>query len=781
MSERRVRVHRRTPAARRPRPEAAIAPSSTGIGAESHRDDALIPGRIQPEPRIARGPAKPRRGGAPLPRLNNHKARSTWFRARAAWPMREAAITRVVGERELARKRLTEAPGTSQWESIGPTNIGGRLTCAVCDPARPDRLWVGAAGGGVWFSPDAGLTWRSLWHDQDVLNVGALAIDPVNPDILYCGTGEANLSADSYGGVGLYRTIDGGATWHLHAGSEKTGLPRRIGAIAVDPFDPQHLVVGGVGFNEVAQHGDLGGVYVSRDGGVTWTRLTLGTTGNYWGHAVRFHPTQRGRIYATVTARGAASGIYRSDDGGEGWTHLRRGLPPPERMGRISLALSASNPDVLYALAADAHSDSADAILGVFRSANGGRTWSHVAGRHFGGEDQMSYGNTIAVHPQRPNHVICGGVDLHLTTNGGRTWRRVTQWNARRGTSGYAHGDHHALLMPAAAPGRVYDPNDGGLDVSDDGGMTWKNRSNGLAVTMYYDADVAQSDARVFGGGAQDNGTLITTTGRVDDHVEILGGDGGWIVFDRHDASHLFASYYNLSIFRFRNNRSADVSPPATKAEQDSVWMAFIVTDPNVPDLVFTGSTRVWRSRTNGTSWEAVSSTLDGSPISAIEIARADAQRIYVGTENGGFFRSLNGGTSWSANLAGPLPGHIITRIATAPGRPNRVYVTVGNFGHAHVFRSDDGGMTWRDADRRQLPDVPHHAIAIPEKAPDTIYVCNDAGVYVSTDAGTAWMNLTRNLPHVMVVDLIHHERTSTLYAATYGRSLFKVAGPLAT
>ena len=694
--------------------------------------------------------------------------------------MREASVARVVIERDVAYKRLTAATGPSQWESIGPTNIGGRLTCAVCDPAHPDRLWVGAAGGGVWFSPDAGRTWRSLWHDQDVLNVGALAIDPSDADVLYCGTGEANLSADSYGGVGLYRTVDGGTTWQLHAPAAKTGLPRRIGVIAIDPFDSRHLLVGGVGFFEVAAEKDFGGLYASNDGGVTWKRHAFGISGNYWCHAIRFHPTQRGVVFATVTTRGAKSGIYRSPDGGVEWTHLKKGLPPTERMGRTGLAISPSNPDVMYAICADALSQSADSMLGVFRTATGGQRWSNVTRGQLKTESQMSYGNTIVMHPENPNHVICGGVDLHVSKNGGRTWTRATKWDARRGTSRYAHADHHGLLMPAGAPGRIYDPNDGGLDVSEDGGVTWKNRSNGLAVTMYYDADVAQSDPRAFGGGAQDNGTLITTSGRADDHFEILGGDGGWIVFDRRDASRLFASYYNLSIFRFRNNRSANVSPPATRDERDSVWMAFIAADPVDPDVVFTGSSRVWRSRNDGTSWQAVSATLDGSPISAIEISLADHHRVYIGTENGGFFRSLDGGTTWSANLAGPLPGHIVTRIAASPTQAARVFATVGNFNHAHVFRSDDGGSTWIDTDRGQLPDVPHHAIAIPEDAADTIYVCNDAGVFVSTNGGATWKNLSRNLPHVMVVDLVYHEPTQTLYAATYGRSLFKLKAPLA-
>jgi photosystem II stability/assembly factor-like uncharacterized protein len=242
-----------------------------------------------------------------------------------------------------------------KWKPSGPTNIGGRLTCIVCDPQHPDRIWVGAAGGGVWFSANAGRNWSPQWHkQQDSLNVGALAIDPNDPQHLYCGTGEANLSADSYPGVGLYETRDGGTNWSLIASaSGPHALPGRIGAIAVDPSDSKHVLVGGIGFGEVAQDNDCGGMYVSRDGGNTWQREVFVSPTNYWCHSILFDPHHKGTVYATFTARGAASGIYRSPDGIT-WVQLHNGLPEPERFGRTSLALSLSSPDVVYALVADA-------------------------------------------------------------------------------------------------------------------------------------------------------------------------------------------------------------------------------------------------------------------------------------------------------------------------------------------------------------------------------------------------------------------------------------------
>ena len=728
---------------------------------------------IRPGPRKKhlkpRAPKQQQRSG--------HKKRSVWFQARRSWPLREAPVQILVVERNRVKRDLPTPKGVAPWRCIGPTNIGGRMTSVVCHPDNPDFIWAGSAGGGVWQSNDAGLKWRSVWRDQDSLNVGSLAIDPRNPAIIYCGTGEANLSADSYSGVGIYQTANGGATWKMLAPSGNAGIPTRIGVIAIDPFDSRYLLIGGVGADESSPRPeDFGGMFVSHDGGLSWQRETFVSTKNYWCHSIVFHPAKKDVIFATFTEQGTKNGIWLSEDGGESWRQLSNGLPPSENFGRTSLAISASDPDVIYAFAQNTLSDRSDRLLGVFRSANGGEAWREIGGRHFRAEGQIYYGNTIAVHPKHPNHVLCGGADLHLTTNGGKTWTKVTRWDSEPGKLHYAHADHHHLVMPLAAPGRVYDPNDGGFDVSEDGGITWSNRSKGLAVTMYYDMDVSQSDGRHFGGGAQDNGTLVTTDGRSDDHFEILGGDGGWMIYDPADAKHFYASYYNMGIWRWRDGKGRDVSPRARKGEADSVWMVYVAMDPEAPNTVFTGSMRVWRTKNDGKKWRAVSPVLDGSSISAIEIAPADSKRVYVGTENGGFFRSLDGGDTWSANLAGAtLPGHTITRIDSAAKLgADFLFITIANFGHSHVFCSKDGGKTWEDVDKGRLPNVPHHAVVIRPDEPKTVYVANDAGVFVSHDSGNTWMNMTRNLPNVMVVDLVLQEKDRTLSAATYGRSLWR-------
>src|SRR5258705_5203964 len=294
-------------------------------------------------------------------RLTSHKARSRWFQARASWPVREAPVNRLLRERLRVEKSLAVPRNvTSQWECVGPTNIGGRITSLACHPKHPERLWAGAAGGGVWHSKDGGDNWASCWDDQDILNAGSLAIDPRNPDTIYCGTGEANLSLDSYPGVGLYNSKDAGVTWQLLASSERSGVPSGIGVIAIDPFDSKHLLIGGVGYAEVSFAGkSLGGLYTSFDSGVTWTRETFISTKNYWCHAIVFHPTKKGTIFVTFTEKGARNGIWRTTDGGKHWLHLTgKELPDSALFGRTSLAISPSKPEVIYAFPANENSDS---------------------------------------------------------------------------------------------------------------------------------------------------------------------------------------------------------------------------------------------------------------------------------------------------------------------------------------------------------------------------------------------------------------------------------------
>lgn len=474
----------------------------------------------------------------------------------------------------------------------------------------------------------------------------------------------------------------------------------------------------------------------------------------------------------TIDASGSQSGIWKTEDGGQTWTHLTSGLAMPELGKRISLALALSDPKVLYAQIATM----TGGVLGVFRSANGGNTWKSIGGSHFNAERQMNYNNTISVDPNNADDVICGGVDLHRTKNGGSTWKKVTDWGASRGDdTDYSHADQHLVCHCVAQSGLIYAMNDGGMDVSSDGGVTWENRSNGLATNMFYDLSAAASDGNMYGGGMQDNGTWLTLTGQADEFRELTGGDGGFCAIDPNDRLHLYTSSQRMRINRFKlpQGWTRDIGPNETGPRP---WMAFIAMDPDDTRRVFVASFRVWRTKTGASSWTAVTGSLDGSFITCIEISRANTKRIYVGTENGGIFRSSDGGDTWSGNISSSmLPGRTITRIRTPADDEDVVYTTVANFGNSHLFRSADGGDTWQDVDSGNLPDAPLHAIVIPSDDSESLFVGGDAGVFLSRDAGASWSSLSLNLPTVMIVDLVLHEATQKLIAATYGRSTWQL------
>lgn len=288
--------------------------------------------------------------------------------------------------------------------------------------------------------------------------------------------------------------------------------------------------------------------------------------------------------------------------------------------------------------------------------------------------------------------------------------------------------------------------------------------------------DIAEIDPPIYGGGLQDNGTTVTFYDDPDDFLEILGGDGGWLALDPHyPFEHIYANYQNMALNRFADGKWKNVSPQ--EEDRHKPWMAITAMDPSDPNTVYICSNAVWKTTDDAASWSRVSGRFDGSTITAFEVCYSDPDRLYVGTENGSVFRSEDGGATWSNNLANTvLPGFSVTHIKSDPTDADRIFLTTANFGARHVFRSEDGGDDWTDIDRGNLPDVPHSAIAIPRSSPRTIYVGNDLGVFVSTNAGGNWRNLTGDLPNSPVIDLAFHESGNTLYAATYGRSIWKLS-----
>ncbi len=779
-----------------------------------------------------------KRRKAPIGYYTTHKPRSAWFHGSTAFPLREA------NSREVERRMyLDPSAGPQGWEPMGPSNFAGRVTALAIHP-KTRMLFVATAGGGIWRTPDLGKTWvppplalnPPIGHKNPSYAqvrswpsnaVGSLAIDPHNPDHIFCGMGEANGSADNYPGCGIFHSLDGGETWHILAYSDDTGLPRRIGALAVDPGNPKHIRAGGATHNLA----DPAGLFFSKDGGITWSVENFFNK-SYDCHAVVFGAGAT--IFAAVDARGAGNGIWRSPKPGakeQEWQGILAGLPDKIQFGRTSLAVAPSHPKTVYALAGNRHGG----VLGVFRSDNGGDSWREIGGRHFRDEQQTSYTNCIAVHPEDPDFVVAGGLDVHVSRNGGKTWVHASDGGALPGTPQAVHDDQHALVV--LKDGTIITGSDGGVYVSSNSGKSWSPRLHGMQTTMFYALDVAPTNPNAMGGGCQDNGTLVRDDRDPPGHFRnVIGGDGIWLVYDREEAQNIFGGYHEAHIFRHRLGERdlwVNITPPIHRAERKVKAIVVMAIDPlrrkgRRYKYVYLGTNRIWRTADWGKSWKPVSPDFDGTAVSAIAIAPDDPDYLMVGTNGGGIYRSTDGAKTWSENFAGAeIPPRMITSIEifTRPGPPSnprqpqlstRALCTVGATGlgrvpvpklfhpekgselmrlaYSHVFAClGHGDYGWKDADGGQLPDVAYRCCAFETRPPYRTFLGGDFGVMMSDPGGFEaleqsfnlsnipvaekfdWRNISGNLPNVIVTGLVYHHDEKTLYAGTYGRGIWRL------
>ena len=778
-----------------------------------------------------------KRRKAPVGYYTTHKPRSAWFHHSTAFPLREADPS------EVERRMFVDpSAGPQGWEPMGPSNFAGRVTSLAIHP-KTGMLFTGTAGAAVWRSPDLGKTWLppplrlnppiggkdryyarvKSWPSNAV---GSLAIDPHNPDHILCGMGEANGSADNYPGCGIFHSLDAGETWHILAYTESTGLPRRIGALAIDPANPNHIRAGGATHNLA----EAAGLFFSTDGGVTWSAENFFNK-SYDCHAVVFGAG--GTMFATLDARGAQNGIWRSSKAGDGsaWLGTFTDLPDGIHFGRTSLAVAPSQPRTIYAFAGNRRGG----VLGVFRSDDGGDTWREIGGRHFRGEQQTSYTNCIAVHPEDPDFVAAGGLDVHISRNGGKTWEHASDGGALPGTPKAVHDDQHALLI--LKDGTIVTGSDGGVYVSYNGGKSWRARLHGMQTTMFYALDVAATNSNAMGGGCQDNGTLVRDDRDAPGHFRnVIGGDGIWLVYDCQEAQNIFGGYHEAHIFRHRKgegDRWVNITPPIHRAERKVKAIVVMAIDPvrrrgRSHKYVYLGTNRLWRTANWGKSWKPVSPDFDGTAVSAIAIAPDEPDFLMVGTSGGGIYRSTDGAKAWSENFAGAeIPPRMITsiRIFTRPGAPSnpqqpqlstRALCTVAATGlgrvpipklfhpeggselmrqaYSHVFAClGHGEYGWKDAEAGRLPDVTYRCCAFETRPPYRAFVGGDFGIMMADSKGFealeqsfnlanipvadqfAWANISGNLPNVSVSGLVYHHDEGALYAATYGRGIWRL------
>jgi len=643
--------------------------------------------------------------------------------------------------RSLAKSAMAPA----NWTAIGPTNFAGRMLDLAFDPNNANVIWAGAASGGIWRSADGGNTWTPMDDQLPTLAIGCIATHPTNSNIIYIGTGEGSFNIDAVEGVGVLKSIDGGATWTQTGLSFLLSQGEAVNEMVIDPGNPNVLIAA-----------TRDGIYRTADAGTTWTR-TLGTSSGWDGKEVVMDPSNSNNVYVALGYPwgNANNGIYKSTDNGVTWTKLATGLPASASTGRVSLTISASSPNTLYAGIANTIG-SGSSLLGIYRTTDGGSNWTLQSNspNHYNG--QGWYNNVIAVDPANASIVYSGGTNIYKSTNDGVTWSTITNG---------IHVDFHAIAFNA---GTLYVGCDGGLYKSTTGGSSWTSINSGLTTFQFYKMGSDFNNGNRAMGGTQDNGTkeysgATTWTTR-------LGGDGGEVVFDYSNSNIIYGEYQNGSHQKSTNGGVSWFS--INTGVPSGPWVTPVKMDPVNPSVLYTiGSSNLYKTSNGGANWSLLfdaTETLDKD----IQVAPSNNQTIYVAGASA-IYQSTNGGTSFTKISTG-LAAASITALTAHPSQPQTLYVANGGWSAtSHVYKTTNGGSTWQNV-TNSLPNVPCNTIVIDPAHPEIVYAGTDLGVYASIDEGATWSNWNTGLPNVVIDELDIQATARIIRAATHGRGMFQ-------
>jgi len=655
---------------------------------------------------------------------------------------------KVVAQRELQPVQGSAA----SWSEIGPSSSPGgyaglgRLGCVRPDPVDPNILWVGSAGGGLWKSTDGGLTWTTGTDHLPTLGVTDIAFDPVDPSTMYIATGDGDAS-DTYS-IGVMKSVDGGVTWETTGLSWATSQTSLLNRVLVNPDDGNILIAAG------------SGIHRSTDAGATWVQTSSTRIFD-----LEFKPGDPTTMYAS----GNLSNVFRSTDGGASWTQMGGGFPTAGR--RVALAVTAANPEYVYALVANASSG----FLGVYRSTDGGSTWSmranspNLLGWEANGSDtggQGWYDLAIAASPLDAEEIYTGGVNVWKSINGGTSWTISTMWYAVGGIANI-HADQHDLYF-LTGTSTLYAGNDGGIYRTTDHGSTWSWLGAGLRITQFYRFGNSQTDADRVIAGAQDNGTKMVNNTTWSD---VIGGDGMEALIDYSDEDIMYGELYYGDIYRSMNG-GISWAPISGGITESGGWITPYVIDPEDPATLYAGFRHVWKTTNRGTSWSIISN-FGNSTLTLLEISPSNPDFIYAGT-GGLIYRTTDGGaTNWTT-LTRPAGSGTTTDIAIHQFDPDHIWFTSSGYTAGQkVYESLDGGTTWTNISSN-LPNVPVNCVLFQNNSPDRIYVGTDIGVWYRDQASPDWIEYNDGLANVVVTELEMQYATNKLRAATYGRGVWE-------
>jgi photosystem II stability/assembly factor-like uncharacterized protein len=671
------------------------------------------------------------------------------------------------------RRRRPQSVGGTEWVSLGPTNGAGRMTAIAPHPSAAGTAYAGAAGGGVWKTTDGGTTWAPLTEGLHDLSVGALAIAPTNPSIVYLGSGEGGLATAVIPGIGFLKSLDGGVTWILPESVLATGFYR----ILVHPSNPDELVAG-----------TNAGAFRSTDGGATWTNVIPHDTYGDVPDIVRDASDPR-ILYATTwcsTVRGCGvlpGRVLRSTDGGATWTDRSNGLPTTGlggRYERTSLAISASNPSVLYAGRAIQNLRTGAVVSHIFKTTDAGATWTDLPGST--GNQLVStylgfqsyYDNALAVSPTNPDVLFAGGTAHIRSSDGGATFG---------GSAGNLHPDCHDLQYQGST---LWIANDGGIWTSEDDGRTAAEHNTGLVTRQYYALASDRSNRERIVGGSQDNGNVQRLAAGTVWRNLSNAGDGFQAAIHPLSPDLMWSSSQGLLIFRTQEAGSAatprfkDVSPPIGP-EELVPFFTIVRLDPRTRATILTGTYRVWKSLDGGDGWRPLATaTTDGSEwdphtlVTSIAISAASSQSLLIGKARS-VYRSDDGGNTWTPGRG--LPDAVVTSVELDPRDAFRAWASFATTSGQSVFRSFDGGLSWTPA-ASGLPPFAAQVVRVDPTDSNDLFCGTDVGVYRSTDAGGTWARFGTGLPAASVHDVEVFEDGSIVRAATYGRGIWELRVP---
>jgi photosystem II stability/assembly factor-like uncharacterized protein len=698
-------------------------------------------------------------------------------------------------ERDTAPKELRGL----KYRPIGPA-AGGRVSRAAGVPGNPNIYYAATASGGVWKTLDGGVTWKSVFDDQPISSIGSLAIAASDPNTVYVGSGEANIRGNVAEGNGIYKTVDGGKNW-AHVWKQRG----QIGTMVVHPTnaDIAFAAVLGRPFGPNPERG----VYRTKDGGKSWQQV-LKKDENTGASDVAKDPTNPNILFAgfwqarrypwDLTSGGPGSSLHVSRDGGDTWKQLTKGGLPEGTWGKVGIAIAKSDPRRVYALI-EAEKG------GLFRSDDGGESWDNVnASKAI--RQRAWYYTTLTVNPANAEEIWFPQVPMLKSIDGGKTLQYM---------KGFHHGDHHDMWIDPRNPNRMIASNDGGVDISLNGGETWF--APPLPISQFYHLSVDNSVPYRIGGSMQDLGTAqgpsLNPRGSItpSDWWGVGGGEAGYVVSDWNNPDIVYAGEYLGIITRHdrKTGESRNVSAwpenPSGKGGEDMKyrfqWTAPIHVSPHDANVVYHGAQVIFRTTNGGQSWDVISPDLTrndkprqkwaGGPITGdntgvetwgtvFTIVESPREKglIWAGSDDGLVHLTRDGGKNWS-NVTSAIPGApkeaTVSLIEASPFDAATAYVVFDNHRlddmKPYLFKTSDHGKSWKSLAANLPNDIYLHAVREDPARRGLLYLGTERGVMYSPDDGATWKKLQLNMPTVAVHDLA--VKGDDLVVGTHGRSIW--------